>query len=803
MALYRPYTKQLDFHAAGAEYRERLFMCGNQLGKQARMSTVIMTPEGPTTFAKIRVGDRALGRDGYPCTVLGVYPQGVKSYFRLTFDDGSATTDCGPEHLWIVQWPNDRFPHRWSRGKKTPNPHFQRWSVATLQEILDRVGAEPSPRRRVIIPVCEPVEFDSAGRLPLDPYLVGALIGDGCISGKNLSFSSMDREIIERVRESLPEPTEIVHCGDPDRPASWRFRAYQGMAQALSEMGLLGCHSWEKSIPTIYQIQPVKSRIDLLRGLMDTDGTIAASGGAMEYSTTSGQLAKEVQWLVESLGGRCKIKQRTTQYTYQGEKKDGRLSYRCIVKLQNINPFYVTRKADRWYPVNRTPHRVLRKFEKIGEDEMCCIAVDSPDHTYLTDHFIVTHNTLAGGMELAFHLTGIYPKWWPGKRFHGPTKWWASNTNNETVRDNPQRILMGQGQNWGTGTIPGEMIVTQTMARGFPNLIDTVSIRHATGGMSHLQFKAYEQGRPKWQGETLSGGIWFDEEPDSEIYSEGITRLAPGAISLFTATPLLGMSDVVSEFYPHPESPDRHLTMMTIEDAGHYTQAEREQRIAGYPPHEREARSQGIPMLGSGRVFPVAKEQIVEEALAEIPAHWPRLNGLDFGWDHPFAAVHGAWDRDADCVHIVHCYRERHAQPPIHAAAVKPWGEWVRSAWPHDGHQVKGEGIEHAEQYRKAGLKMLPTHATFHSGGYHVEPGLIEMLTRMETGRLRVASHLGDWLGEFQSYHRKDGKIVKERDDLMDATRVLLMSLRYARTNTRPRQAATVGMDYEPLAAIQ
>lgn len=410
--------------------------------------------------------------------------------------------------------------------------------------------------------------------------------------------------------------------------------------------------------------------------------------------------------------------------------------------------------------------------------------------------------TLGAGMETAFHLTGFYPEWWQGRQFHGPTKWWASNTNNETVRDNPQRILMGQSQNWGTGTIPGACIENHQMARGFPNLVDTVSVRHVSGGLSHLQFKAYEQGYQKWQGETLTGGVWFDEEPEMEVYAEGITRLAPGAVSFLTVTPLLGMSDVVCCFYPHPGNSDRHLTMMTIEDAGHYTREERRQRVDGYPAWAREAKSQGIPMLGSGRIFPIAKEQIEEDALESIPSHWPQLIALDFGYEHPFAAVCGAWDRDADVVHLTKVYREAHATPPIHVAAIKPWGDWLRCAWPHDGTQTqKGEGESLCELYRKAGLKMLPTHATFHSGGYHVEPGITEMLTRMETTRLRVASHLSEWWAEFQTYHRRDGKIVKERDDLMDATRALLMSLRFARTNQLPRQPATVGMDYQPLSA--
>ena len=410
--------------------------------------------------------------------------------------------------------------------------------------------------------------------------------------------------------------------------------------------------------------------------------------------------------------------------------------------------------------------------------------------------------TLGAGCEGAYHSTGRYPSWWEGRRFHGPTQSWASNKSNEMVRDNPQRILMGRGKNWGTGTIPGDCIGDITMARGFPNLVDTVQVRHVSGGFSQIQFKAYEQGREAWMGETLSGWLWFDEEPDIEIYGEGVTRLAPGAIAFLTATPLLGMSEVVCQFYPHPDTPDRHLTQMQIDDAGHYTAKEREQRIAGYAPHEREARSKGIPMLGSGRIFPVADSDIAEEVIAEIPSHWPQLIGIDFGYDHPFAAVHGAWDRDADVLHILKLYRESEKTPPIHAAALKPWGERLRCAWPHDGtHTQPGDGVTLAEIYRKAGLKMLPEHATFHSGGYHVEPGITEMLTRMQTKRLRVARHLSEWFAEFHTYHRKNGKIVKERDDLMDATRTLLMSLRYARTSQTPRQPATVGMDYQPLSA--
>lgn len=234
----------------------------------------------------------------------------------------------------------------------------------------------------------------------------------------------------------------------------------------------------------------------------------------------------------------------------------------------------------------------------------------------------------------------------------------------------------------------------------------------------------------------------------------------------------------------------RSVVRMTIDDAEHYTPEQRAAIIASYPPHEREARVKGIPALGSGRVFPLPEEQIACDAFA-LPEHWPQLGGLDFGWDHPFAAVSLAWDRDADCVYVTRTYRAREQTPTIHVAALRPWGEWLPWAWPHDGLQhEKTSGEALAVQYRNLGLNMLPERSHYLSKDGKrisgVEPGVMDMLTRMESGRFKVFRHLLDWFGEFRLYHRKDGRIVKEADDLLSATRYGLMMLRHAVTKPRP-----------------
>lgn len=230
----------------------------------------------------------------------------------------------------------------------------------------------------------------------------------------------------------------------------------------------------------------------------------------------------------------------------------------------------------------------------------------------------------------------------------------------------------------------------------------------------------------------------------------------------------------------------RHVTRMTIDDAEHYTPEQREAIIAQYPPHEREARVKGIPALGSGRVFPIEESAIEEDAFA-IPPHWPQIGGLDFGIDHPFAAVSLAWDRDTDTVHVTRCHRVKGQSAIMHAAALKPWGDWLPWAWPHDGLQRdKGSGDELASQYREQGLKMLPERATHPDGSSGVEAGIMDMLTRMESGRFRVFRNLLDWFGEFRLYHREAGMIVKEGDDIMSATRYAVMMLRFAKTKPRP-----------------
>ena len=394
--------------------------------------------------------------------------------------------------------------------------------------------------------------------------------------------------------------------------------------------------------------------------------------------------------------------------------------------------------------------------------------------------------TMAGTAEDAMHLTGEYPDWWVGHRFDKPITMLAGSESYELTRDGLQRLLVGPPANeedWGTGFIPKRCIVSKTRRSGVSNALDSVTVKHVSGGNSTLLFKAYEQGRGKWQANTVDY-VHFDEEPPEDVYFEGITRTnATGGLIRVTFTPLKGMSSVVAR-YLLEESDDRQVVTMTIDDAGHYTPEARAKIIASYPPHEREARTKGIPSMGSGRIFPIPEEDILCDPF-DIPKSWAQIVGIDFGWDHPFGAARCAWDRDNDVFYVVGEYRQREASPIIHAAAIKPWGDWIPVSWPHDGLQHdKGSGEQLAQQYRDQGLNLTPERATFDDGTNGVEAGVSDMLQRMQTGRWKVFNTCQTWLEEFRLYHRDDGKIVKERDDILCGSRYALMMKRFAEMKT-------------------
>ena len=399
------------------------------------------------------------------------------------------------------------------------------------------------------------------------------------------------------------------------------------------------------------------------------------------------------------------------------------------------------------------------------------------------------------------HATGRYPDWWTGKRFEKANVGWVGGVTGEVIRDTTQKLLVGRLQQGeealGTGSIPKDAIIEIVGGpMGDKGSLDHIKVRHVDGGVSLIFFKSYATGRTKWQGETIDW-VWFDEEPDYEIYSEGRTRTNKGQLGRFTMltfTPLLGMTDVVNQFYKKPSSAQK-LVLMGINDVDHYTEEEKRIIIEGYEEWEREARINGIPTLGSGRVFRYAEEEIREPHISNIPDHWALLNGVDFGWDHPQAFVQIAWDKDNDVIHVLRARKEREKTPEEMWVCVKAWAKDVATAWPHDGFQHdKGSGQQLSEQYEGAGFEMLPEHATHEEGGNGVEAGLVEMHERFKSGRLKIAEDLEEFWEEYRLYHRDKGKLVKLNDDVLSAVRYAIMMKRFAET---PAEREPSAANYE------
>ena len=404
-----------------------------------------------------------------------------------------------------------------------------------------------------------------------------------------------------------------------------------------------------------------------------------------------------------------------------------------------------------------------------------------------------TGKTYAGSREASYHATGLYPDDWKGDRFDKPNVGWVGGVSGEVIRDTTQKLLVGRMQDKdsiGTEAIPGDYIIETIRALGVKDLLDHIKVKHVSGGMSLIFFKSYEKGREKFQGETIDW-IWLDEEPPADIYSECLTRTNKGQLGQFlfiTFTPLKGMTTVAFDFYSG-KHPQKHLTIMTIYDVDHYTDAEKKSIVASYPEHEREARSKGIPTVGEGRIF-LTPEDDIKHDLEEVPHWWVHIIGQDFGYgqseaSHPTALVWISWDRDRDIVFIYDaCYVKK--PTPIKVAGTIRGRcdsiDWIPVAWPHDAMKASGgnEKGTIAELHKNQGMQMLRNHAQFHDGGNSVEAGIMDMDQRMEDGRLKVASHLSEWFDEYRMYHRENGKIVKLRDDLMSATRYGIMMLRYA-----------------------
>lgn len=362
-------------------------------GKGHLLTSDILTPDGWVKMGDIKIGSIVVGKNGRPTEVTGVYPLGKVQCYRVTLSDGTFT-DVSAEHLWSVQTLNYR--------SKYP----KKWDVVLTKDIKDKLYNYRQDCQ-YSIPMVEPVQFKKR-ELKIDPYVLGALLGDGGISQKHTIISSADAFIIEEVRKKLADGLNIKKRTNSKydysiSAASIRNKIGQfingnPLSKALKEYNLQGTKSNSKFIPDDYKYSCVEDRIALLQGLFDTDGYIGHNGVVTRISSSSLKLARDITEIIQSLGGTVRLTFKHPFYTYKGEKKQGQPAYVLTVRVPaNIKLFRLPRKADNVKPKTKyIPVRFIESIEDIGFHEAQCIKVDAKDSLYVCDNYIVTHNTMSG-----------------------------------------------------------------------------------------------------------------------------------------------------------------------------------------------------------------------------------------------------------------------------------------------------------------------------------------------------------------------------------------------------------------------
>ncbi|UOF77462.1 large terminase protein [Caudoviricetes sp.] len=381
-----------------------------------------------------------------------------------------------------------------------------------------------------------------------------------------------------------------------------------------------------------------------------------------------------------------------------------------------------------------------------------------------------TGKTISGSYEMACHLTGLYPDWWEGKRFDHPVDAWCAGVTNTSTRDIIQKELFGlvsgasNGKKWvsGEGMIPLHCIEEIRWKSGLQDAIDYAIIRHKTGGQSVVGFKSYEQGRTSFEG-TAKHVIWLDEEPPQEVFSEASTRTATTkGIIFLTFTPLKGVSDVIKGFLPDGGAYEyndgiKSVTTMTWDDAPHLDEETKQSLIAGYAPHERDARTRGEPSLGAGAVYPVAESQIFIDDF-EVPIYWPRAFGMDVGWSWN-AGIWGAIDRDKQTVYIYSEAKVGQVEPASFVQNMRARGSWMQGVIDTAAHGANSfDGRDLMTEYQKLGLKI-------YNADKSVEAGIFHVYNLMVSGRLKIFNSCVETKKEFRNYMRDEkGKIKKKND---------------------------------------
>jgi len=362
---------------------------GKSCGKGHPCGTKILGKYGWENIEHLKVGDEIYASDGTLTKITGLYDRGLQQCFEFVFNDKTRiTTDF--EHLWNIKSPYERYDKKTGRGNK--NGKYGEYKTLEAYKVLSMVGGFGKIRSRnsylkYIIPKNKPIQYETKD-VDIDPYILGVLLGDGCLCKGTISFSTSD---VDELVGAMKDKVNIGAIRKDNRSNCYHVSILK-FGDLIKKYGLWDKRSYEKFIPTEYIFNDEKIRLAVLQGLCDTDGDVSKNGRTITITTTSKQMSEDALFIIRSLGGKASIISRRTTYTHNGEKKRGRLSYR-ITMASEFCPFRLKRKKDRWKPKARNYNKAITEINDAGIQKTICISIDHPSGLYVAQDFIVTHNT--------------------------------------------------------------------------------------------------------------------------------------------------------------------------------------------------------------------------------------------------------------------------------------------------------------------------------------------------------------------------------------------------------------------------
>lgn len=692
IAFYRPHWYQHLYHRA--PHKRRGLFAGNRLGKALVHGELVLTIDGFRRIETLQYGDIVFDQDGSPCAVNGIFPQGLKPSYKVSFDDNTDLDVC-EDHLWLCQGPTQRW-----RTKE--------WVTKSTKQIIEHVGLEPKhAKQRYAIPTTLPVQFPKR-EVPLDPYLLGCLLGDGSLTSSGLRLTSGDHEIVDRCEKALPAGTKLVTDGYTHRLVGEQIHNRGGttslLPDILKNLGLYGRTSYTKFIPSLYLSNDDETRKALLQGLLDTDGYVKEA--VCEYTSCSEKLAHAVIFLVQSLGGKAVVNLRSTKDQNGTEC----WSYRVHIWSPQSWMFHLSRKQKACNNSETLKGRVIYKIEPLGQRECTCISVTSPTRTFLARGCIVTHNSAANCAETVAWMLGKRP--WYEVPFDilgvdhdlGKSRLQVVKESHPGGRDHP--LVRANIPPWPTKQIvvctnwdkvheiwtsqeadrPGKL--WQFLPRGFvrktvrnhEGVIDEV---YGTNG-SLLKFMSVDAfKRNKLIAESSDWDRVSIDEPAPIQLWKGLARglVDRNGQGDFTLTSLeevwiydyFNLADLPPGL--PSESLDRFSLRATIWDNPYLTDTAISRYEAELDSDERECRLQGVPLELSGLIYKEFRRDT--HVITSVPDGWRDYhlpaNGLDPRTGGPFLGPDGRPDITAPRC-ILYARIDTHPVKPnaVQFAAVGP-----------------------------------------------------------------------------------------------------------------------------------